>query len=346
MNSVNNNLPLKAHGEYVREVKNLLPPKAFTPAPQKLFFLGAYFLLLMITYFLFRYYNNIVGYLLLSFLATHCLSCIGFLAHELSHHAIVRNKRIRYPLEVIAWGINLIPATMWDKVHNHTHHTHTNTPEDPDRLYFVAEKTKSTSLYTKIFYAHKKGVRWNPVVLSHFIPYIFRNILSVFYPKNNKPSIVPFKPKYSREQKRLITAELVVVILFQAGIFYLVGKSMLAYFFAGPLSYVFTSAIFNVYIYTNHFLNTVNDEHDPVLGTTTVEVPAILNKLHFNFAYHTEHHLFPSMNSKYFPELSRILREKYPERYNYLMLGEAWKRIWNNDDFITMDEAKQFVPET
>ncbi len=343
MNSVNKNLSLKPHGEYVKEVKGLLPADAFAPAPGKLFFLTVYFLLLLITYFLYRYINNIIGYLFLTFVATHCLSCIAFLAHELSHHSIIKNKRIQYPLEVIAWAINLIPATMWDKVHNHTHHGHTNTPEDPDRLYFVAEKSKSTSIYTNLFYAHKKGVKWNPVVLLHFIPYIFRNIISVFYAKNKKPSIVPFKPKYTSRQKRMIAAELVVIVLFQAGIYYLVGKNVLAYLFAGPLSYMFTSAILNVYIYTNHFLNTVNDEHDPVLGTTSVHVPAFLNKLHFNFAYHTEHHLFPSMNSKYFPELSRILREKYPDRYNYLEIKNAWKRIWNNDDFITTNEADKKV---
>jgi hypothetical protein len=40
------------------------------------------------------------------------------------------------------------------------------------------------------------------------------------------------------------------------------------------------------------------------------------------------------MNSKFYPELSKILRKKYPDRYNYLPLINAWKKLWKNDDFI------------
>src|SRR6266536_535171 len=335
MDYVNKSLTLKPHGEYIREVKHLLSKEAFAPDPKKLYYLAGYFIVLTISYSLFGRTDKIIYYFLLTCLNAHCLSCIAFLAHELSHNSIVRNRKIRYPLEVIAWAINLIPATLWDRVHNHTHHIQTNTPNDPDRLYFISKKNDATNLYTMIFYANKKSIKWNPVVLFHFIPYIFRNIVAVFYSKNSKPSIVPYKPKYSSRQIRMIIVELLIIILFQVAIFFLTGKNLLAYFFASPLSYLLTSAVLNVYIYTNHFLNTVNEDHDPVLGTTSVHVPTIINKIHFNFAYHTEHHLFPSMNSKYFPELSRILRKKYPDRYNYLVLQDAWKKIWNSDDFIT-----------
>jgi fatty acid desaturase len=204
-------------------------------------------------------------------------------------------------LEVISWGVNLIPATLWDRVHNHTHHTQTNTAKDPDRLYFTSEKTTATNLYTKIFYPNKRFMKWNPIVALHFIPYIFRNIVSTFYSSRLKPSVVPFKPKYSVRQKANIIMELVVIILFQIGIFNAVGRNLVAYLFASPICYLFTSAIFNTYIFTNHFLNPVTEHSDPLLGTTTVEVPTLINKLHFNFAYHTEHHLFPSMNSKFYP---------------------------------------------
>jgi fatty acid desaturase len=223
-------------------------------------------------------------------------------------------------------------------VHNHTHHTQTNTINDPDRLYFAAEKTSGTKLYTKVFYPNKKFLKWNPVVLFHFIPYIFRNIVSVFYKKNSKPALVPFKPKYSSNQRKHIIIELLIIVAFQIAVFILVGENGLAYFFAGPLSYLFTSAIFNTYIFTNHFLNQISEHSDPVLGTTTVEVPSVFNKLHFNFAYHTEHHLFPSMNSEYYPELSKILRAKYPDRYHYLRMKDAWNKLWMNDDFLSVPD--------
>lgn len=270
-------------------------------------------------------------------MVSHALSCIGFLSHELSHNSIIKNRRYRYLYEVFFWGINLIPATIWNKVHNHTHHTQANTPNDPDRQFFTSEKTIVTKWYTKIFYPNKKFIKWNPIVAVHFIPYIFKYIISVFYSTNTKPVVVPFKPKYSNKQKSKIIMELAIIVLIQVSIFYAVGKSLTAYVFASSVSYLLTSSILVSYNFTNHFLNPVTIKNDPLLGTTTVQVPSILNKLHFNFAYHTEHHLFPSLNSKFYPELSAILKEKYPDRYNYLPIAAAWNKLWKNEDFISFN---------
>ena len=327
----------KAHLEYIQEVKKLLPKEAFSPDPFKLIYLFGYTVVLVIAYFLFRVTSNIFMYIILSCLVSHALSCIGFLSHELSHNSIIKTKKYRYLYEVFFWGINLIPATIWNRVHNHTHHTQANTPNDPDRQYFTSEKTTVTKWYTKVFYPNRKFIRWNPMVAFHFIPYIFRNIVSVFYSRNSKPVVVPFKPKYSNKQKLKIIAELVIIAMLQASIFYAVDKNLPAYFFASPVSYLLTSSILMSYIFTNHFLNPVTNNNDPLLGTTTVQVPNILNELHFNFAYHTEHHLFPSMNSKFYPVVSAILKEKYPDRYNYLPIAAAWKKLWKNEDFISFN---------
>jgi fatty acid desaturase len=324
---------MRSHSEYIQEIKKLLPKQAFQPAPVKSIYMIVYLLLLIPVYYAFQFTHNLIVYFILSIVITHCLSSVGFLAHELSHHSILKSKRPRHLLEVISWAVNLIPATLWDRVHNHTHHTQINTSHDPDRLYFKSEKTVATNLYTRIFYANK-NIKWNPIVFAHFIPYIFRNIVAAFYPNGSKPKIVPWKPKYSFKHKMNIIAELVVIILFQIAIFNLVGRSWLAYLFASPLSYLLTSAIFNAYIFTNHFLNPVSDHSDPLLSTTTVKVPAVFNKIHFNFAYHTEHHLFPSMDSKYYPQLSKILKENYPDRYNYLTIADAWHKLWNSNGFL------------
>jgi len=40
------------------------------------------------------------------------------------------------------------------------------------------------------------------------------------------------------------------------------------------------------------------------------------------------------MRSKYYPQLSKILKKKYPERYHYLTIATAWKKLWQNEDFI------------
>ena len=137
----------KSYMEYIRELKDLLPKEAFLGDPKKIFHMLGYLLMLVITYSIFRFTQNPIVYPTLSCFRVHCLSCLGFLSHELSHNCIIKNASSKYVVEVISWGINLIPATRWDKVHNQTHHIHLNTRNDPDRQFFDLEKNTGTNFY-------------------------------------------------------------------------------------------------------------------------------------------------------------------------------------------------------
>jgi fatty acid desaturase len=53
----------------------------------------------------------------------------------------------------------------------------------------------------------------------------------------------------------------------------------------------------------------------------------LLDLLHLNFSHHVEHHIFPGMNTSYYPMLRRILLERYPEHYQLLDGREAWHRL-------------------
>jgi fatty acid desaturase len=79
--------------------------------------------------------------------------------------------------------------------------------------------------------------------------------------------------------------------------------------------------------------------HDPLLGSTSVDVPPLLDRLHSNFSYHTEHHLFPSMSSDYYPLVSKILQERFPERYHRLSYREAWRKLWQGELHIVEQPA-------
>jgi fatty acid desaturase len=72
----------------------------------------------------------------------------------------------------------------------------------------------------------------------------------------------------------------------------------------------------HVYVFTNHFANAVLDSADPLAGTTSVIVSPLLDRLHLNFSFHTEHHLFPAMDSRFLPLVSRLLEEHFPARYH------------------------------
>jgi len=41
------------------------------------------------------------------------------------------------------------------------------------------------------------------------------------------------------------------------------------------------------------------------------------------------------MNPRYYPEVSRLLQKHFPDRYNRVPFGEAWRRIWQQEEFIS-----------
>jgi fatty acid desaturase len=115
-----------------------------------------------------------------------------------------------------------------------------------------------------------------------------------------------------------------IIALMQFGMFRLVGPD---YLWIGPVAILVSSAVTMTYIFTNHFLDPILQVSDPLLGSTSVDVPEWMDKLHGNFSHHVEHHLFPAMSPHHFPQVRRVLEEAYPERYRRLPLIEAWRLL-------------------
>ncbi|MBA3352104.1 MAG: fatty acid desaturase [Blastocatellia bacterium] len=328
-----------SHNDYIRRIRAELPPGAFSPAPRKLWIMFGHLALVVCAYCIFRFGPSVLVAFFLTLVIGHSLACLGFLTHELAHGAIVRSRPLRYALEVFFWGLNLIPATVWRRVHNQTHHIHANTPRDPDRPFLRSEESASTRWYTRLFFPNRRSLRWNPLVALHLVAYTTRNAVAAFYRPPAKPSVVPAVPGYSMRQRAMIVLELIGIVVIQAGVFLLVGRNWSAYLWASPIAYAVTSAVAMSYIFTNHFLNPISQTHDPLLGTTSVIVPSIIDRLHVHFSLHTEHHLFPSMNSDYYPLVASALRERFPDRYNRLPMLSAWKKLWRREVFSELENS-------
>lgn len=263
----------------------------------------------------------------------HGIACLAFLAHDLSHGAIVRSRRARRALELILWGLNVTPPTMWRRLHNETHHLETNTVHDTDRLFRVGEETRLRRIYTRLLYPHSETLAGAPLVMVHFLTYIARHLVSAFLPGEKRLPIATAKPRYLRGDRGRMAIEIGVILLLQLAIFFAVGGGW-RYLWASPLALLVTSAVVMTYIWTNHLLNPLCEHTDPLVGSTTVTVPRWMNWLHANFSYHTEHHVFPAMSPRYYPLVARLLQEHFPDRYNCLPLREAWRRIWKHGMYI------------
>jgi len=144
---------------------------------------------------------------------------------------------------MICWGLNFVPPTVWNRVHNRAHHLHPNTVSDPDRRFLTSEACRLTKWYSLIFYPNKRCSKCNIIVGFHFWPYIFRNTLASFYPNQTKPVLVPAKLTYIRQEQLMIVREIIAIILIQYAIFYLVGADFKRFVFASMLPMLITFSI-------------------------------------------------------------------------------------------------------
>ena len=319
---------------YRHILKPLLPNDAFSSAPDKLVFSTFHLLVMLAGYVGIRYFGPGPMSIGCSFVIGHSLACIAFIAHDLSHNTIIRKRKPRYALELIFWGLTFISPTVWHRVHNHAHHSFTNTLDDPDRQFLTSEASALTYIYTRLFYPNHYSPWWNIFVGFHFIPYILRNTVAVFYPNTGKPSLVPAKPRYTLRQRFAVAFELIFIAMLQAVIFYIAGATWLRFLFASIIPVLFASSVVMAYIFTNHFLNPLCDTSDPLVSSTSIVVPRFIDRLHCNFSYHVEHHLFPNMNSDFYPEVSELLRSRFAE-YDRIRFSVAWKRLWKNELFVS-----------
>jgi fatty acid desaturase len=189
-------------------------------------------------------------------------------------------------------------------------------------------------------------MRWLPTVFFNFVTYIARYTITAFYPDNTKPVLATRRPAFISGDRWRIAIELAVILAIQVCVFFAVGGRWVSYLWAGPISYLAASAVVMSYIWTNHTLNPLCEENDPLLASTTVSVPSLFNHLHSNFSFHTEHHVFPSLNSDYYPLVAKLLKEQYPDRYNEIPFGEAWRQLWLRDKFLDLNGASKCRNET
>jgi fatty acid desaturase len=92
---------------------------------------------------------------------------------------------------------------------------------------------------------------------------------------------------------------------------------------AGPMYLLFAVVIPLVvanflvmsYIATNHFMRPLTRSNDPLENSMSVNTLAVIDRLHFNFSHHVEHHLFPNMSAKHAPRVRAWLKEHEPDRY-------------------------------
>lgn len=307
---------LKNFGWYAARIKPHLPKNAFKPAPARLLGGLAYLLIVIagiitIGMFPFNLWINVGIALILGF----CYASMGFLGHEILHGTVVRKHWLRDLLGAIAfWPLSTGPK-LWRKWHNINHHRHTQDEEkDPDSWITVDQIEKSRLL--RWIYRLPFSVR----AFSAFVSLTFTFTMHSIKMFNT------FINDFNEKQKKAVWLEIILPWTTWIGLLFIIGPLKWLFAFVFPL--LIANFIVMSYISTNHRLNPLVPVNDPLANSLTVTVPKWIDVLHFNFSYHTEHHLFPGMNPKYYPLVKKHIKQMWPERYHEMPLTKALKALW------------------
>jgi fatty acid desaturase len=219
------------------------------------------------------------------------------------------------------------PPTFWKAVHNREHHNKTNSLHDPDRNYLYGQPNNWGKWIQNLFVPSAEvHPCWLAVGMGHaWGVHTFRNLSSVLLFNNELTEYPPTSFKVSSKERRAIALEFLLILGIHLSILLYLGfhplKLILSYFL--PIWIGYAGVMF--YVYTNHMLCRMTSVNDPLINSVSIRVPKIFDLLHFNFSYHTEHHIFPGINSDYYPTVQTLLQTQFGDRFNLLDAGKAWR---------------------
>ncbi len=319
---------------YAKKLRPLLPPNAFEPDPSKLAILlinlGILLLGWGIADYLDRWPVYLLGlYLPLAAIMGNSIIVLLFSSHDLMHGSVQKKSRLTYPIAFLGLSMLFMPPTQWKSLHNLVHHNTTNSLADPDRNYLFQQPDTWGKWIQNLFVP---SVEVNPLWLivgmaGSWLVHNFRNVSSVLLFNDKSVDYVPAAFTVSAKDRLTIALECLGILGIHLGVLFYLDfnpiKVILAYIL--PIALGHAGAMF--YIYTNHMGCRMTSINDPLINSASLRVPKIFDLLHFNFSYHTEHHIFPSINSDYYPMVQELLNVHYPDRMNLIDAGEAWRLL-------------------
>jgi len=344
--------------EYAKKLRPLLPPEAFLPDPSKTIILIINLTILVLGWTiadkLDRWDVHILWlYLPLALIMGNSVAFLAFSCHDLMHGTVARNRRLVYVLSLLGQTILWMPPTLWKILHNRVHHTTTNSLRDPDRNYLYTQPNTWGKWLQNLCFpsceVHPIGLAIGMVTAWGF--YAFRNLTSVLLFNREAVDYLPAAFKVKPKERLSISCELLVILVLHLSILSYLKfdplKIVLSYFL--PLWIGYSIMIF--YIYTQHLICPITDINDPLINSVSIKIPRIFDQLHLNFSYHIEHHIFPGINSDYYPIVRELLQIHYPDRmHNILDGGEAWRlllktpRHYQDETTLTSWSGKTSVP--
>ncbi len=306
---------MNTHRTYAQELRRRLPAHYFRPLPHRALWIIPYTAAAVAGTVVIVFGGlPFLARLGVALLIGVAFGSLGFLGHEILHGGVVRRPWTRDLLG----GLCLLPAAiapmLWRRWHNGEHHGNTQVlGRDPDASSTLQEYHRRPGLRLLYRLAPVKGL-------------LFFALLSVWLSFHATVVLIRTFPRLRWRGRLRLGIESVIPLATWIGLGMGLGWRHFPLFYVIPM--LIGNFIVMAYIATNHLLNPLLEEDDPLAGSLTVTVPKVLDILHSNFSYHTEHHIFPAMSTKYMPQVKRLLSELWPERYHVMPLWRALGTLW------------------
>ncbi|WP_414549395.1 fatty acid desaturase family protein [Anabaena sp. CCY 0017] len=319
---------------YSKALRSQLPPEAFAPDASKLIILVINLAILIMGWVIADNLDSWSIYLLwlylpLTIIMGNSVIALLFSSHDLMHGSVIRNSNLAYVISFLGLTMLWMPPTLWKSVHNRVHHSQTNDLGDPDRNYLDKQsKTWGKWIHNLFVPSLEVNPFWLLVgMASAWGVHNFRNLTSVLFFNSKSVDYVPAAFTVSAKDRRAIAGEILLMSIIHLAILVYLEfnplKLILGYFL--PIAIGYAGLMF--YIYTNHLLCPMTDVNDPLVNSTSLRVYKFFDLLHFNFSHHTEHHIFPGMNSDYYVQVRELLETDYADKFNLLDAQEAWRLL-------------------
>ena len=305
--------------QYAREVRRHLPAAVFQRTPARLLWLPLHLgIIAAAAIVVVRATPAWPLAVLCAVAAGHSWGCLGFLAHEAQHHALVKSRMVERLVGYCGFGIYCLSPTLWTAWHNQAHHGNTGKPvADPDG--FGTLRFWQKSAVVQALEKVSPGSRYKRSAAFLFIWFSLHSALVLlFHSRRNH--------YYARVSRRAVYAESAAMLAFWIAVFAIVGPWSFLFIYVLPL--LVANAVIMSYIATNHFLNPLTEVNDPLANSLSVTGPRWLENLHLQFGYHVEHHLFPMMSGRHAPIVRQVLVALYGESYLTMPHGRALRLLY------------------
>lgn len=304
---------------YAREVRRLLPAEVLRPVPARLAWLPLHLAVIggLAAFVVFAQPPWFAA-LAAAVVAGHSWACLGFLAHEVLHHAVVRHRAVERLIGYCGLLIFCLSPTLWIAWHNQQHHGHTGHPDaDPD--HFGTLDTWRASAADRAVARFAPGSRRKRSALFFFVTFSAHSLI-VLLSHSRRHGY------YARVSRRVVYAETAAMAAVWLAVLLLVGPR--DFLFLAVVPALVANAVAMAYIATNHFLNPLTDRNDPLVSSLSVRGPRWLERLHLNFGYHVEHHVLPTVSARHAPLVREALRQLYGDRYLSLPHATALRLLY------------------